>query len=79
MSPPIRIRGLAYDPYAAMEGREPSPWMGWLADGRWVALTQRRYLAADRSMDAREKREAQDKERRDLMDQALLGSPAGWR
>lgn len=50
----LRITGLAYDPWAHWEGREPSPWMAQLADGRWVALSQRRYSRADRGLDLRE-------------------------
>lgn len=50
----IRITGLAYDPWAHWERREPSPWMGQLADGRWVPLTQQRYQRADRGMSVRE-------------------------
>lgn len=59
MSAPVRITGLVYDPWSAWEKREPSPWMGQLADGRWVPLSQRRYRGADRGMDQRDKR-AQD-------------------
>lgn len=55
MSAPVRITGLVYDPWAAWEKREPSPWMGQLADGRWVPLTQQRYRGADRAMDQRER------------------------
>lgn len=53
---PVRIRGIIHDPYSKAEGRAPSEWMAELADGRWAALTERRYYAVDRGMDQRSQR-----------------------
>lgn len=76
MSAPVRITGLVYDPWAAWERREPSPWMGHLADGRWVALTQKRYRGADRGMDQREKTDPDPSKRRDTQEQASVRQEA---
>ena len=72
----IRITGLAYDPWAHWEGREPSPWMGQLADMRWVPLSQWRYQRADRGMSIREDTPPDSFERRDLVDQRAVQNEA---
>lgn len=76
MSSPVRITGLAYDPWAHWEGREPSAWMGLLGDGRWVPLTQRRYQRADRGMNLREDAVPDPCERKDLGDQKSVEDEA---